>query len=178
MFNSFLFYYGLPLYNKTKDLMQNIYISVYKTYNDIMFGLNSDILIFTKNNDHPYFEYFFDNNSVTIWKYNRYTKLFYNYNCATKDIKRFPLLSASIGIMKDDKFISHFNLDEFIDTVYIESSNCGYPTLTQFIYAYMYTNKVLLNKTDEYYINYLDTCANEFIKKIFVEDFDFLSEKK
>lgn len=180
MFNSFLFYYGLPLFNKTKEYIQTVYTYINNAYDNIVFGLNSDVLLFYKDDDHPYFQYYFNNknSSITVWKYNKYKKLFYNYNCSAKDTKRFPVLSASIGTIKDNIFTSLINLDEFIDTLYIESSNCGYPTLTQFIYAYMYTNKIYIEKSKELYINYLDTSANECIKKLYYEDFNFCSEKK
>ena len=180
MLNSFLFYYGLPMYNKVRECICNIYNNVYETYENILFGLNSDIILFFKGDDHPYFQYYFDKNNrqITVWKYNKYNKLFYNYNCSTKDTKRFPLLSASIGTKTENKFIKLYDLDEFIDNIHIESSNCSYPNLTQFIYAYMYTNKIYLNKSSDLYINYLDTNANEYTKKLFVEDFDFTSKKE
>lgn len=179
MLNSFLFYYGLPYYNKLKEVYNNLLSYVYQTYDNIQFGLNSDTLVFYNNYEAPFFEYFCKNNlNVKVWKYDRYNKLFYNYNCALKDTKRFPLLSASIGILSNEQFVPLYNLDEFIDTVSIESSNHGYPNLTQFIYAYMYSNNIFFDKSKGYYIQYLDTSANEFTKQLFVDDFDFCNEKK
>ena len=75
--------------------------------------------------------------------------------------------------MIDGKLVKLYDLDEFIDTIHIEASNIGYPSLNQFIYAYMYTNRVYLNKSNDLYINYLDTSVNEFTKKLFVEDSEF-----
>lgn len=179
MLNSFLFYYGLPVYNKVSDYIHTIYTNIYETYENVLFGLNSDVLVFFKNDDHPYFENYFNNTTdITTWKYNKYKNVFFNYNCLTKDTKRFPLLSASIGIKKETTFIKLFDLDDFIDTVHIEASNFGYPNLTQFIYAYMYTNKIYINKSNDLYINYLDINANESMKKLFIEDFDFCINKE
>lgn len=175
MINHFLFYYGLPFYNKTRELIKNVYTYVNETYENILFGLNSNVIVFNKTDEQPYFQYYFNkgNNDLTVWKYDRYNKLFYNYNCLAKDVKRFPLLSASIGTMIDSKLVKLYDLDEFIDTIHIEASNIGYPSLNQFVYAYMYTNKVYLNKSNDLYINYLDTSVNEFTKKLFVEDSEF-----
>lgn len=174
MINTLLFYYGLyygvPIYNKVKE----IYSYCYDIYDNIVFGLNSDEMVFYKDDDHTFFEcYFNERYGITLWKYNKYKRIFYNYNCSTKDTKRMPLLSASIGLMFDDKFSKVYDLDEFIDTLHIQASNLSYPSLTQFVYAYMYTNKVYIGKSENFYINYLDVNANEYTKKLFVQDFDF-----
>jgi hypothetical protein len=91
-----------------------------------------------------------------------------------KDKKHLPILSSSIIEKKDDNVVKVlYNLDNFIEEITIESCNVSNPTLTQFIYAWMYTNNIVLDTSKKYYLEYMDTNLNVFTKEIFVENFNF-----
>jgi hypothetical protein len=176
MYYYYLFHYGLPIYSTIKNVIDTTYNTIIHTYNNIVFGLNSDTIVFYKNYDAPFFENFFLNNIKPIveWRFNRYNKIFYSYSCMHKDKKHLPILSSSIIEKKDDNVVKVlYNLDNFIEEITIESCNVSNPTLTQFIYAWMYTNNIVLDTSKKYYLEYMDTNLNVFTKEIFVENFNF-----
>lgn len=168
----YLFHYGMPILSLVKDTY-NCVTKVYNHYYDNILKIsdNND-LIFFHNNPSAYLSSFIDihsaNSGVVVWKFNRYTSTFYQTISNDKSRKRFPVLSATL-FCNDTKI----NLDDFIDSLKIESVNYSYPSLAQVIEVWAYSSRTVLDRSKDWKINYLDTNVNEFTKSIFTDDWEF-----
>ena len=172
MSSYYIFHYGIPCIRSISILLNNLYY----VYQNIIKGYNSDIIVFYKNNPTPYLLSYVNNsnNPVIVWKYNRYTHLFYSYNCFIKDYKKLPILSASII---DDNSNVLYNLDDFLDSIKVDASSCNYPSLQQIIDVWSYSTGIVLDRTKNYKLEYIDTNVNINSKNIFTEDFNFVKKE-
>ena len=140
--------------------------------------LSSDTIVFFQNNNSPYFLSYLDihnkNTGITLWKYNIYEKLFYQYNCSDKDVKHFPIISAYIEEVKNDGVKEHITyLDDFFTHLRVEASNLNFPTLQQVLEVWSYSSGIVLDRTKVYNLVYLNTSADEITVSCFNDDFVF-----
>lgn len=158
--------YGIPIYNYVSSIFYRINFNIIS----ILKGLHSDVIYFFKDNSAPYISSYINTelSAPIVWKYSRYTKTFFLYNCIEKDVKRFPILSASL---KCNDILLH--LDDFLSEIKVESSNSTYPTVQHILELYAYTNGIVLDRTLPWTIIYMDLEANEHEKKAFTENWDF-----
>lgn len=168
-----MFHYGIPLFNSVKQSLKNIYNNIYFYYTSILKAIKSDTLYFFEKNPSAYICSYIDvhnvNNGVAIWKYNIITKKFYQYSCLYKDVKYFPIITANI--MLDDKVC--FTLDEFFSDLMVERTNADYPSLQNVLEVWTYTTGIVLDRTKNYKLLYLDTNLSEYTKNIYTENFYF-----
>jgi len=173
MIRSFIFHYGIPFVNQCIEYVYNTYNIINYTINSIQNGFNSDVLIFYDKNPSAYISSYIDEhntyNGTILWKYNRFHKKFFQYSCIHKDVKHFPIISATINL--DDKVIS--DITYFFNDLSIESSNVGYPSIQHVIEAYTYNSGIVFDRTKDYRLIILDTHLNEHSKNIFTDDFTF-----
>ena len=85
-----------------------------------------------------------------------------------KNTKRLPVLSATL--IYDNTTI---NIDDFINSLKIESANYGYPSLQQVMEAWAYKSGIVFDRSKAWKINYLDTDVNEYTKCIFTDSWNF-----
>ena len=133
----------------------------------------ANTLVFFDNNPTPYFTSFIDlhhkYSGVIRWKYDMYNKVFYQYNCVLKDTKKYPIMTAYLEINKKDIMY----LDDFINSIRIEASNLGYPTLQQLIEVWSYETGIVLDRNSNINFVYIDNEINEKSLNIYKEDFSF-----
>lgn len=138
--------------------------------------LTANTLVFFDKNPTPYFSSFLDlenkNNGVVLWKYDLNKRLFYQYNCSIKDTKKFPIMTAFLEV-SDSSSKEIIYLDDFLNSVYIDASNFGYPTLQQLMEVWSYTSGIVLNRNKKINFVYIDLNANEISLNILNEDFSF-----
>ena len=160
----YLFHYGVPLVSLVKDTY-NFVIKVYAHYYD------NNELVFFHNNPSAYLSSYIDvhnsNSGVVVWKFNRYTSTFYQAVSDDKTTKRLPILSATL-VCNETKI----NLDDFIDSLKIETANYSYPSLAQVVEVWAYSSRTVLDRSKDWKITYLDTNVNEFTKSIFTDDWN------
>jgi len=176
MYKSFLFYYGIPFYNAFLEKTDELYGRIMHIKNTFFALLNSERLVFFVGNPHAYIASYihYDKSSIILWNYDRYKKLFYMYNCGIKDTKHIPLLSAKLMIDNEEIY----NLDKFVDTIRINSSNYSYPTPNQILEAWAYTEGYVLDRRQPYVLEYLDTNLNDIKINPFTDDFIFNKIKR
>lgn len=176
MYYNFLFHYGIPCYNKIVEKYDTLCNTINYIKNTLYSAVQSDKIVFFAGNPHAYIASYVqcDKSSVVVWKYSRYSKLFYMYNCAVKDRKRIPILSANLVL--DGKEI--YNLDSFIEEVRIDSSNVSYPTPNQFLEAWAYTSGYVLDRRENYILEYIDTDLNTYEINPLTDDFIFNKIKR
>jgi hypothetical protein len=176
MYNRFLFHYGIPLYNLFIEKRDAFYTKVMHIKNTCIAALNSDRLVFFAGNPNAYIASYthYDTSSIIVWNYNRYRQLFYMYNCGIKDTKHIPLLCAKLTLHEKEIY----NLDKFVDTIRIDSSNCGYPTPNQLLEAWAYTEGYVLDRREPYVLEYLDSNLNDYKINPFTDDFIFNKIKR
>jgi hypothetical protein len=164
--------YGIPIITfitSTYSFLTNNYTYY---HDNVLKITDSNDLVFFHNNPSAYLSSFVNthsaNSGVIVWKFNRLTKTFYQTISSDKSTKRLPVLSATL-ICDDTKI----NLDDFIESLKIESVNYGYPTLQQVMEIWAYTSGIVLDRNKAWKINYLDTDVNEFTKCIFTDSWNF-----
>jgi len=151
----------------------NFLTTNYTYYYDNLSKLtDSNDLVFFHNNPSAYLSSFIDihspNSGVIVWKFNRHTNTFYQTISCDKNTKRLPVLSATL--IYDNTTI---NIDDFINSLKIESANYGYPTLQQVMEAWAYKSGIVFDRSKAWKINYLDTDVNEYTKFIFTDSWNF-----
>jgi hypothetical protein len=138
--------------------------------------VTANTLVFFDKNPTPYFSSFLDlknnNNGVIVWKYDLNKKLFYQYDCYTKDTKKYPIMTAFLEI-SDDSSKETIYLDDFLNTIYIDTSNFSYPSLQQLMEVWSYTTGIVLNRNNKINFVYIDLNANEVSLDISKDDFSF-----
>ena len=173
MFQSLMFHYGIPFLNYITDTCNYIYDLCVFTYDSMIRGIYSDTLYFFEKNPNLYVGSFVDvdnrNNGVVVWKYSRFRRTFFQYNCMYKDVKHFPIISAYISFNNE----SVYTLDEFFNNLIIERTNNTYPTLQQVLEVWVFTEGVVLNRNKSYKFIYMDTHLNEFTLDLFTGEFVF-----
>ena len=167
----YLFHYGMPIVSFIKDTYNSVTKTYAHYYDNILKIHDKNDLVFFHNNPSAYLSSFIDihntNSGVIVWKFDRYRNTFYQTVSRDKSTKRFPILSAIL--LCDNTKIS---LDEFFDSLKIESVNYSYPSLAQVVEVWAYSTKVVLDRSKEWKITYLDTNVNEFTKAIFTENWE------
>jgi len=168
----YFFNYGIPIItfiSNTYSLLTKHYTYYYDNISRIT---DSNDLVFFHKNPSAYLSSFVNthstNSGVIVWKFNRLTNTFYQAISNDKTTKRFPVLSASL-VCDDTKI----NLDDFIESLKIESVNYSYPTLQQVMEVWAYNSGIVLDRTKAWKISYLDTDVNEYTKCIFTESWNF-----
>ena len=168
----YIFHYGIPFFHFIKMVFNEIYYN----YENVVKGYNSNIIVFYKNNPTPYLLSYINqsDNPVFVWKYNRKHNMFYSYNSSIHDYKHLPILSASI--LGDDSKVL-YNLDDFINNLKINASNCNYPSIQQIIEVWSFSSGVVLDRSKQYTLEYMDTHVNVYSKNIFTDDFEFVEKQ-
>ena len=168
----YLFHYGMPIISFLTNTYNFITKNYTYYYDNISKLTDSNDLVFFHKNPSAYLSSFIDihshNSGVIVWKFNRHTNTFYQAITNDRSTKRLPVLSATL-ICDNEKI----GLDDFIDSLKIESVNYGYPTLQQVMEVWAYTSGIVLDRTKAWKISYLDTDVNEYTKCIFTESWNF-----
>lgn len=137
----------------------------------------ANTLVFFDKNPTPYFSSFLDlenkNSPIVVWRYDLTKKLFYQYNCSIKDTKKYPIMTAFLEIYKNSSKKEIIYLDDFLNSIHIESSNFSLPTLQQLMEVWSYMNGTVLNRSNKISFVYIDLNANEVSLDVFKEDFSF-----
>ena len=178
MIRNFLFHYGvklIPILNWLKDTWNSSIGRCTYFYDSIVKSFHSDILYFYDKNPTAYIGSYIDihnkNNGIIVWKYSRSAKKFFQYSCQYKDVKHFPIISASIVLNKENAYV----LDEFISDILIERTNADYPSLQQVLEVWTYSTGVILDRTKSYMFVYLDNHLNEYTVNLFTGSLVFPS---
>jgi len=172
----YMFHYGMPIISYVTNIY-NVVVNNINYYTDILNkASNSNYLYFFEKNPSAYLSSYIDHHNidsgVLVWKYNRYTSTFSHYNCINKDVKRFPILSASL--ICDNK---KYNLDDFFNTIKVEKACLEFPTLQQVLEVWFYTTGTVLDRKKDWKLNYLDTNINEFTLNVFEESWKFVEKE-
>ena len=177
MFNYILFNYGLPILIFAKNTYNILVYDISYYYTNAIRAFSSNELYFFENNPSAYLSSFIkshnENSGLVVWKFNMYHNIFYSYNCAFKDTKRFPILSASL---ENDS--TKINLDDFFENIRVETSNPGFPTLQQVVEVYSYKSGTVFDRTKQWKLNILDNSLNEYTLEIFKDSWPFTSFTK
>ena len=138
--------------------------------------LTANTLIFFDKNPTPYFSSFLDlennHNGVVVWKYDLNKRLFYQYDCYTKDTKKYPMMTAFLEI-SDSSSKETIYLDDFLNTVRIDTCNFSYPSLQQLMEVWSYTTGIVLNRNNKINFVYIDLNAKEISLDVSQDDFSF-----
>jgi hypothetical protein len=177
MFNYYLFHYALPILsfaNKTYNCIMNDVLYYYNTFTK---SIQSNELIFFENNSNAYLSAYVNNlhkhSGLVVWRFDTYNNIFYSYNCALKDRKHFPILSASL-LCESEKI----NCDDFFENLKVQASNPSFPTLQQVIEVYTYKSGIVFDRTKPWKLNILDTDVNEYTLDIFNDKWPFTKNTK
>ena len=168
-----LFNYGIPFLNYIQETCKYFHIRFLFYYDSYQIGVKSDTIYFFDQNPTPYIDSFIDihnnNNAVVLWKYSRSMKKFFQYSCEYKDVKHFPMISASITLDGETKFV----LDEFFSDIVVERTNADFPSLQQMLEIWSYTEGIVLDRHKPYKFLYTDSHLNEYTVNLFSGSFVF-----
>jgi hypothetical protein len=177
MLKGFLFHYALPIIMYTKSVYDSLTYEFTYYYDTLKKSLTSNELIFFENNPNAYLRSHVNTvhkcSGLVTWTYNIYNNMFYSYNCAFKDTKHFPILSASL--ICDSEII---NLDNFFEETKIQASNPGFPTLQQVIEVYTYKTGIVFDRMRPWKLSILDSSVNEYMLNIFKDSWPFTENPK
>lgn len=177
MLKEFILDYGIPIYNVLSEVTTNLYNKLTFNVSNIVRGYYSDELYFIECINAPYLSSYIRQNRLNgkiIWKYNLFTRTFSNYNCSYKDKKPLPVLMATVKLHNKEIL----DLTEFMNSVYVELSNCNYPNVDHVLGAYEYTYGIVLDRQLKYHIEILDHNMNIKTVPLFIgEDLVVNSEK-
>jgi hypothetical protein len=177
MLNYFLFHYAVPVLSFTKNIYNSIVGEISYYYNTITKLTQLNELLFIENYSNAYPSAYINNlhkySGTVTWRFDLYKNIFYSYNCAFKDTKRFPVLSASLVCDSEQ-----INLDDFFETIKVQASNPNYPSLQQVLEVYTYKSGIVFDKKMPWKLSMLDSNINEHMLDIFKDSWSFTENTK